>query len=142
MQLKRVSADRSLAGAYTTCRTVGRDSIFEWSMHIERLAESARLLQTGDVTVPASLISVEELRVRVADALRAVRTLFDECEPTRNGEIKFTVLTYWGDGQPHIAALAEQLPPRPARPVIAQVRSLYLVLNEFAVRGVPAPGAR
>ena len=40
-----VSDHRTLqTGAYTTARTVGRNSVFDLTAHIERLAETARLM--------------------------------------------------------------------------------------------------
>ena len=39
------------AGAYTTARTVGRTSVFELSFHINRLAESCRLMLQAEADV-------------------------------------------------------------------------------------------
>ena len=38
-------------GAYSTARTVGQSSVFEWQTHVQRLADSVALMREEDATV-------------------------------------------------------------------------------------------
>jgi hypothetical protein len=61
---------RSPAGAYTTVRTVGGDSVFELTFHIDRLASTAKLMMDAD-----SQVGSLHQRAAAGSGLPALRAL-------------------------------------------------------------------
>ena len=124
------------AGAYTTARTVHRTSVFDLTFHINRLAETARLMcdqsakspdgahgaSTTTTRLPEALLSGERLRPLVVQALRTAISHFEAQNSGHNGELKLTVLTHGAGDRPNVCAHVSLLPPRPAPPVKVQVR--------------------
>ena len=109
-------------GAYTTARTAaGGSRVFELQMHLDRLAESARLMMQADVDVIADAATAsaaaalsgtleQQLRPRVLASLRAAvagfrsaaaqdasttATATTAAAAPHDGELKLTVLVTW-----------------------------------------------
>lgn len=125
------------AGAYTTARTVHRTTVFDLTFHVNRLAETARLMceqptqsidgsngsSNARTHLPEELLSAETLRPLVVQALRSAIGHFETACPQHEGELKLTVLTHGEGDRPNVCAHVSPLPPRPAPPVKVQVRS-------------------
>eukprot|EP00240_Pyramimonas_obovata_P006341 CAMPEP_0118927644 /NCGR_PEP_ID=MMETSP1169-20130426/5074_1 /TAXON_ID=36882 /ORGANISM="Pyramimonas obovata, Strain CCMP722" /LENGTH=304 /DNA_ID=CAMNT_0006869451 /DNA_START=315 /DNA_END=1229 /DNA_ORIENTATION=+ len=108
-------------GAYTTGRTVGRNAIFEFEFHVQRLASSVKLMLEADgQSVPsylAPLVEIDTLRPLLLASLRAAMR-----EYTAPGEIKLTVLITWDDKEFDIYSHFVPLPPLPSAPVKVMVK--------------------
>jgi hypothetical protein len=123
----------AVEGAYTTARTVNRTSVFDLTFHINRLAETARLMaqapaQPG-VDQPSEkwtseLLSADSLRPLVIRTLRSAISQYERLHPEDRGDLKLTVLTHAEDGNAKVCAHVSPLPPRPQQPVKIQVRML------------------
>ncbi|KAI3436073.1 hypothetical protein D9Q98_002131 [Chlorella vulgaris] len=106
-------------GAYTTARTVGGDAVLELSFHIERLANTAKLMIMADeesaalhseAAAPAALPTAadpELLRPRVLAAMRAAVQGYRSATGDAAGEVRLTVLVTWPGCQ-------QQQPAHPA----------------------------
>lgn len=120
-------------------------SVFELSFHIERLAESARLMQaaaaadssTATSTAPAALLSADTLRPLVLTSMRAAVAAYHAAQPALragaasagvnggaadgSGELKVTILSHWEHGEAQVDTHVQALGARPAWPVKVQV---------------------
>ena len=110
--------------------------MFDLTFHINRLAETARLMseQPGDAIdgtnsasstkarLPEALLSADRLRPLVVQALQSAISHFEDACPEHTGELKLTVLTHGEGERPNVCAHVSPLPPRPPPPVKVQVR--------------------
>lgn len=122
-------------GAYTTSRTMGGDAIFDLQHHIERLANSAQLMQEEDLKkgnanaeafkqAAATLLKVENLRPRVIASLRAATSGFRQLCPDNEGELRLTTLLTWDPADVHVLTHAAPLPGVPKPPIKVQIRGV------------------
>lgn len=113
-------------GAYTTARTVNQKSVFELSFHVQRLAETARLMSNdangAGAPVPEELVNVELLRPKALATLKAAIQSFEDAHANHDGEMRLTMLTHWEDGKPNIAAHVSAMPARARPPIKVQVK--------------------
>eukprot|EP01025_Chloroclados_australasicus_P050734 TRINITY_DN5870_c0_g1_i3.p1 TRINITY_DN5870_c0_g1~~TRINITY_DN5870_c0_g1_i3.p1 ORF type:complete len:314 (+),score=13.47 TRINITY_DN5870_c0_g1_i3:70-1011(+) len=100
-------------GAYTAIRTVGRDKIFEFTFHINRLTESVRLMgQRGNCDgdwcfdPPIQIIDPEKLRPLLIQALQAAANKYSDLYPWYMGELRIIVLITWGIAQENIKGVS------------------------------------
>eukprot|EP00455_Lapot_gusevi_P049928 TRINITY_DN7165_c0_g1_i1.p1 TRINITY_DN7165_c0_g1~~TRINITY_DN7165_c0_g1_i1.p1 ORF type:complete len:328 (-),score=62.69 TRINITY_DN7165_c0_g1_i1:161-1144(-) len=89
-------------GAYTTARTVNRNSIFEFSFHVNRLVEStvSMIQKESEKEVELqelkTITSNETLRPVLLECLRTSFHKFDEVHPEhKQNELKVTILVTW-----------------------------------------------
>jgi len=118
-------------GAYTTARTVCRNSVFEFESHVERLSESTLLIlreSAGDdedsyryLTEPA------RIRPEVLSCVKESIKVFSEENPEFDGEYRLTMLLTWGSvngKQKHdLFCHAAALPDRPSWESGDQIRA-------------------
>jgi hypothetical protein len=112
-------------GAYTTARTVRNGAaVFELDAHIERTAESLRLMH-GGATPPTALdaaLDPAAFRERfVCSMLAAVRCFYAQSDRAAR-EARLTVLATWEDDALRMYCHAGELPPPPPSPVAVEVR--------------------
>ena len=104
-------------GAYSTARTVGQSSVFEWQTHVQRLADSVALMREEDATVACADDDVAALGERLATAASTAVRAF-RGEGGRTEEFKLTWLVADADVYCHVGAL----PPLPSPPIAVEVR--------------------
>jgi len=108
-------------GAYTTARTYGPRSVFEWGFHVERMATSIRAMSAS---APAAITDAQQLAPRMKqECAAAMRELFQRGLAPEHQRL--TVLIAWGDqsqGDFDVYTFAEPLPPLPAPPIMVEVR--------------------
>lgn len=121
-------------GAYTTARTVGLKSVFEFETHVARLAESALLMMEDDVAKGGPdarsknepLTDATALRALVIESLRAGMNEYLRRVPNFDGELKLTFLSTWAGadstrggqtGDCELYSHISALPARPTTPV-------------------------
>lgn len=123
-------------GAYTTVRTVGGDSVFELTFHIERLASTAKLMMDADcqegkpharelAAEHAWLCDAAALRPHALRALGAAAATYRAATGDARSELKLTALLTWGPDPgcpPDIYAHVSALPGRPPPPIKVVVR--------------------
>ena len=112
------------AGAYTTARTVNVTNVLELSFHIERMADTARLMRSSsnDVGVePTVLLSAGTLTPVLLATLRAAVIAFQEASQQKNQEMRLTMLSHWESGVPVVAAHVGPMPSRAKPPVKIQI---------------------
>lgn len=111
-------------GAYTTARTVRCGAaVFELDAHIDRTAESLRLMHGAEVgaALDAALEPAafrEHFRGVMAAALRC---FYAQGDVTAQ-EARVTMLAAWEDDTLRLYCHASELPPPPPSPVIVEVR--------------------
>lgn len=111
-------------GAYTTARTVRNGAaIFELDAHIDRTAESLRLMHGATVTTGLeAALKPAAFRERFMNAVAAALRCFYAQGSDAAPEARVTVLAAWEDNALKVYCHAGQLPPPPPSPVVAEVR--------------------
>jgi len=126
-------------GAYTTGRTVGRDSVFEFEFHIQRLASSVKLMLVADAAahvhsgasqqeavIPAHLqhiVEVGSLRPLVLSSLRvALKEYWSVNSKADLREVKLTILVTWTSEACDILTHLSCMGPPPPPPVKVVVK--------------------
>lgn len=107
-------------GAYTTARTVKHGAaVFELDAHIDRTAESLRLMHGAALDAALEPAAFREQFVDTMAA--ALRCFYAQGNDTAL-EARVTVLAAWEDDTLRFFCHASQLPPPPPSPVIVEVR--------------------
>ncbi|CAM9714965.1 unnamed protein product [Phaeothamnion confervicola] len=112
-------------GAYTTARTVGRNAVFEFEAHVERVAQTAELMLGDKSPRYPSLVDPVRLRPRVLRCVGGCMARFYQQFPDEAGELKLTLLADWeldADDAFHLYCHGLPLPPLPKPPIIIEVR--------------------
>mmetsp|Transcript_12386 Transcript_12386/g.14220 ORF Transcript_12386/g.14220 Transcript_12386/m.14220 type:complete len:305 (-) Transcript_12386:532-1446(-) len=117
--------DSAPRGAYTTARTVSKHSVFEFESHINRLLESASLMQVeeeSDCTqIPKPSQKFESLRSQVVDSVNKAVKEFNLRNPDIDGEKKITLLLTTEGNNRELFCHVTELPERPESPVKAGI---------------------
>ena len=109
-------------GAYTTARTVrGGTAVFELEAHVDRTAESLRLMHADAGTCVALEPSVFRERF-VGSMAAAVRGFYAQQGDAAGREARVTVLATVEDAEVHFYSHAGELPPPRRPPVAVEVR--------------------
>ena len=83
-------------GAYTTARTVNIYSVFEFNTHVERMAQTSKLMFENEGRSPiADLTDANKLRPLLALNFRNCIIEFRRKYPEFEGELKLTALADW-----------------------------------------------
>lgn len=107
-------------GAYTTARTVKNGTaVFELDAHIDRTAESLRLMHGAALD---AALEPAAFRDQFVDTMTAALRCFYAQGNDTLLEARVTVLVAWEDDAPRFFCHASQLPPPPRSPVIVEVR--------------------
>eukprot|EP00898_Chlorokybus_atmophyticus_P008313 jgi/Chlat1/8483/Chrsp80S07930 len=121
-------------GAYTTVRTVEGNAVFEFDFHVNRLAESARLMMEADakaanqdpdhiVSLHHDLVQAEKVRPRVIKSFQAAAQEFRSKYPSlKDEELRITILATWQGEMESLQTHVGVLPARPSPPVRVEVR--------------------
>ncbi|KAG5191178.1 aminotransferase [Tribonema minus] len=117
-------------GAYTTARTVDFRSVFEFDAHVERMAQTSKLMlvQSGkDASAYPELTDPHALRPLLAASFRSCIQDFIDKYPDYQGEIRLTVLADWEEdhnahGDFTLLCHGSPLPPIRPPPVVVEVR--------------------
>jgi len=86
-------------GAYTTARTFRKYSVFELDTHVNRMAQTCRLLADDDPSLPTDLSDPAMLsplvQLSMASAITGFEQLFRNAAPVADEEYKLTIVATW-----------------------------------------------
>lgn len=113
-------------GAYTTARSVDQNAVFEFEAHVERLAQTTRLMMEKEdaaqdiIAEHDDILKVENLKPKLIESIGEGMSVFRQ-NNEEGQEMKITVLMTWENQSYDIFTLVAPLGDRPVQPVKVEV---------------------